>query len=208
MIFKRLAVFCFCLFLIHFCTFLICAKVKTSDASQGIPDVFSNQEAYICEISDYCVKDGQIFLLYSDKGVIQIFDEEGTYQKSYAYFKTKGQSELRIMKEAVLMFDERRNCYKFVSGSFQEYQAFLNYEEYLRIGEECEERYQQISSEKGVYYLRGASLARKNIDGTEEVIIKRAWLATLFQGKMLSGIWFGLVILSCSFFWISKKLRK
>ena len=89
MIMKRIAVICFCLYVLYFLTFMISVKREKSDAFPGVPEELSKKENYLCEISDFCVNDGLIYLLFDDKGVIQIFDEKGIYQKSFAFLLQK-----------------------------------------------------------------------------------------------------------------------
>ena len=208
MIMKRIAVICFCLYVLYFLTFMISVKREKSDAFPGVPEELSKKENYLCEISDFCVNDGLIYLLFDDKGVIQIFDEKGIYQKSFAFYAAQnGKSGLRIMGDDVLLFDKRKNCYKFVRGDFCEYLELDN-DQYLRLVGQCEERHQQIASEKGNYYLKGASLFRKNADVTDEIIIKRPMLATLFQGNLRLWIEAVLMIFAVFFIMISKKFVK
>lgn len=143
---------------------------------------FQKNEEYCCEITDFCVENKLIYILFGDKGILKIYKDDGSYLMSYAFDKSKGKARLREDGDGVYLFDQRRNCYVFSEG---ERIGFIKYNDYPSFAERLKTFVppdEQHSNLEGQYYIKFASIYRRNVDGTNAIIIDRPLYYSFFQG--------------------------
>ena len=165
------------------------------NVAEGELYCFHKNSLYCTELSDYCVLGPYIYVLYGDKGILNIYDLEGSYQHSYAFYKTKGESTLRVDQTHVYLFDQQYNYYIFTDGKWSGFVRYQNYDTYLAdfSAFQSTEKYRQTSDY--VYRLKNASIYRQEVDNKFVPIIKRPLLFALFQGNTLFVLYAVLFII-------------
>ena len=154
----------------------------SSYASDSAPVGFVSDDQYLCGLTDYCVKESKLYLLFGSKGVLKLYSEDGQYIGSYAYNKKKGQSALYIDQDNVYLFDEAFNCYVFNDVGFAGFIGYTDYSAYLSRINQCDSKEEQIRSDRGSYYIKGASVYRRSADKSAVLIISRPAVSVLFSG--------------------------
>ena len=74
---------------------------------------FAEDRQYWGELTDFCVKDKFIYVLFEHKGVLKIYDIDGAYIKTCAFKKYKGGCALYTDQDHVYLYDQNYNIYIF-----------------------------------------------------------------------------------------------
>ena len=166
------------------------------DAVEGKPFCFVRDVQYWSQLTDYCVKDNCLYVLFGDVGVLKIYDLNGQYIRSYAYRTTKGASSLRMDSEYVYLFDQGSNYYTFASGEWVGFAGYSDYKTYLEKTDTLSPAEDQRKTDDAQYDLRFASIYRKNADGSSTQVLHRPLYLMFFQGALpFAVISFWLIIL-------------
>lgn len=142
---------------------------------------FENDREYCCELSDFCIKNHYLYLLYGDKGIIKVFNDDGVYEKSYAFYVSKGQSHLFVDDSKVFLFDQRLNCYVIADGVWEDYIPYEDYGRYLDIINSYASDEEKQCDNGMRYSIQGSSIYRFTADETVRVI-ERPFYYAFFQG--------------------------
>lgn len=165
---------------------------------------FCDERQIWSSITDYCVKDGYLYVLYGHKSILKIYNDDGQYIKSYAFLSTNGVSSLYVDNEYVYLFDQMHNYYTFKYGAFINSYRYSDYETYKRKIADLFSGDVKRKSDDTIYYMKGASIYRKNADGSSIQLIHRPLYLLYFQGIIpIAGIAFWMVV-----FWILRMLSK
>ena len=151
---------------------------------EGKPFRFVNDEEYRSQLTDFCVRDDRLYVLFGDVGVLKIYDQNGVYIDSYAFRKTKGASSLRTDGEYVWLIDPELNYYIFSSGELVDHVGYSDYGDYLAITDTFAPVEEQRKTDDTQYYLKLASICRKNADGSSVQVVHRPFWLAFFQGAI------------------------
>ena len=165
---------------------------------------FINDKQYWSELTDYCVKENYLYMLFGDKGVIKVYNSDGVYQKSYAFWKTKGASSLHIDNKYVYLIDQGHNYYVFSSGEFVDFVKYNDYGTYLQKMATFTSAEDQKKTDSAQYYLKYASVYRKNADNSSIQVIHRPLSLMFFQGI----IPFAIITICLVFLFVLKLLSR
>lgn len=153
-----------------------------NEVADGTLFCFYEDKQYWSDLTDFCVKDGYLYVLYGRRGVVKIYDDSGQYQKSYAFLKTKGASTLAVDNDYVYLFDQRLNYYVFSLGNNTSFVRYSDYETYLSKKASCYSDAEKQKSGETIYYLKGASVYQKNTENPPCQVIHRPLYLLYFQG--------------------------
>ena len=151
------------------------------EVEEGKPYEFSREKEYWCALADICVKDQYLYLLFGEKGVLEIYDLDGNYIKSYAFYRTKGQSQLHADDQYVYLRDQRRKLYLFSAGEFVRFEN-TDYDTYCQKLTTFYPKGEQRKTDDAKYYVKLASVYPMNADGSSEQVVHRPFYLTFFQG--------------------------
>ena len=158
-------------------------KDLKKEVAEGRLFCFSDDREYWCELNDYCIKGGNLYVLFGNQGVLKIYDSDGAYRKSFAFYKTKGESALHIEGEYVYLFDQSRNYNVFSSGEWVDFAEHGDYGAYLQKLDTFISAEEQRKENEDQYYIRLASIYRQR-EGRDPVpVVKRPVVFAFFQGK-------------------------
>ena len=149
------------------------------------PFAFVRDEEYWASISDYCVKDNYIYLLYGTKGILKIYNSEGDYIRSFAFLERGSACHLNVRENEVYLNDQDTNYYVFADAEFIRF--FERPEQYT---DEVELRKSFVNTEekrtdvKGKYtFLYNSTvLVRGEEDGRSAFVYTRSILFAFCQG--------------------------
>lgn len=143
---------------------------------------YSEEREYWCRLNDICIRDNYLYVLFGDQGILNIYDNNGTYLKSFAFYNTNGETALYSDGQYVYLQDHLLNFYVFSSGEWIRTIAHSDYGTYLEVKDTFIPSEDQKKEDETQYYVRFASVYRKR-DGHQPVqVINRPLLFTLFQG--------------------------
>ena len=153
-----------------------------NEVEKGKLYCFIGNKLYWSQLTDYCVKDDCLYVLFGDKGVLNVYDGNGKYKKSFAFMKTKGESELFIDNKYVYLFDQSHNYYVFLAGELVEFVSYTDYRSYLQKKNSLYPKDDQRKTDIANYYMKYASIYRQNTDHSSYQVIHRPWVLMFFQG--------------------------
>lgn len=167
------------------------------EVAQGKLYSFSREREYWCELTDFCVKDQCLYVLFGNKGVLEIYDLGGNYIKSYAFYRTKGESQLYTDDQYVYLRDQQFKLYLFSAGDFIRFEN-IEYSTYLQELAAFYPKEEQRKTDGAEYYVKLASIYRMNANGSSDRIVHRPFFLAFFQGLtpfvigwiLLAGCWF------------------
>lgn len=175
-----------------------------NEVEDGTLFCFYADRHYWSRLTDFCVKDSYLYVLFGDRGVLKIYDDSGKYIKSYAFLKTKGASSLYVDNDYVYLFDQRLNYYVFSSGEFIDFSRYSDYEAYLQKKATFTSVEDQKKTDGAQYYLKYASVYRKNADNSSIIVIHRPLFLMFFQGIMP----FAIISICLVFLFVLKLLSR
>ena len=143
---------------------------------------FVSNDEYWSDLTDYCVKDGYLFALYDGKGVLKIYDVNGNYKESFAYKTGKGGSSLYVDEDYVYLCDHNLNFYVISGDQWVDYIKYVDYGTYLSKLDTFVSKKAQRQTDSGTFSVHFASIFFTDTDGTAFQIVKRPYLAVVFQG--------------------------
>lgn len=153
-----------------------------NEVTDGTLFHFYEDKQYLSELTDFCVKDGCLYVLYGGRGVVKIYDNSGQYKESYAFLKSKGESSLSVDEDCVYLFDQKYNYYVFSSGKYTSFVKYSDYHSYLQKKATCFSDEEKRKSGDTQYYLQCASIYQKNADNSSCQVIHRPLYLMFFQG--------------------------
>ncbi len=156
-------------------------KQLKREVAEGELYGFTDSREYWCKLNDICIKDGYLYVLFGDQGVLKIYDSDGTYLKSFAFYNTKGGTSLHTDGQYVYLEDHLLNFYVFSSGEWINTIKYSNYGAYLEMGDTFNSAEDQRRENDNQYYVRYASIYRKREGTTPVQIIKRPLFFAYFQ---------------------------
>ena len=161
-------------------------KVKQCVESDSIYRFFDNKQ-YWTEITNYCCQDRYLYVLYQRKAILQVYDRDGNYESSYAFYRTNGRAELGIDEEFTYLADRTHNWYIFKDGVLLSRIPYSDYNSFIKIGKRLYIDGQGTrSSNDGYYYMHWASIYYHNNEtGINQCIIKRPYFFIIYQGMWL-----------------------
>lgn len=168
-----------------------------ANVQEGTLYCFQDDQEYWCALSDFCVKDGYLYLLFGGKGVLKVYDTQGTYLMSYGFRSFKGQPHLFVDDHAVYLQDEIENYYSF---SESRWVGFFSGSD-RKTNRLREERFAPFMSRKRTegensYIQKLGSVYRISEDGASEVVVSRPLPLAVFQGITLWVIFFAFFLLA------------
>ena len=167
-----------------------------NEVADGTLYCFYNDRQYWSRLTDFCVKDSYLYVLFGDRGVLKIYDDSGQYIKSYAFLKTKGASSLYIDNDYVYLYDQQLNYYVFSRGEFVDFVRYSDYGVYLQKMSELSSAEAQRKTDDAIYFIKGASIYRKGSDNISIQVIHRPLYLLFYQGIIpYIIIFFWLVVL-------------
>ena len=153
------------------------------EATYGAPVVYLKES----ELSNYSihqiVDDGTyIYLLIDDhKGIVQVYDTDGNYQKSIAFYShLNGAFRIAISNGMFYVCDKQGNLYQFRDGEFME---FLSYKD-----GELQRKSIDFESNSLRYYVRSGSVWVNTQDGSSCIIKNPTADLQLFNHVMNIGL--------------------
>lgn len=154
-------------------------------STTGHPNVFSEYEVY-CSVVNYPVVAGSnLYLLYSQQNLLQVFDLSGEYSYSVKFpdDSTSGSSFLYAKDETFYFANHSTGgIYYFEDGQFVEY---LQGDEAQQLRHELmrnsSEDWRNIDKDGNTYLLQGSSIVRFTKSGDESVIVQRPIWMYVFQ---------------------------
>ncbi len=95
-------------------------KYARNNASVGTPYKFYEDKDYCSSVDKILPYNGNVYLLYERKSIIQCFDSNGTYMFSWAFAPYRnGTSDIFVSREGVFVFkDQHGNRYTFNEDGF------------------------------------------------------------------------------------------
>lgn len=182
------------LFYLYWILFMICvgySRIPPRFLFQVLQDkriqTFQDQRTYFSEISDFVVLDERIYVLYGRIGVLEVYAQDGAYEKSYVvYCGTLLSSNLHLDTDGkyVWMTGNEDNCFLFQNGEFMEEKSRHDYNVAL-YGKTILERDSSNRMADGTIYKRkGPSICRITPEGMSETVIRRPLYCLLVQGAL------------------------
>ena len=141
---------------------------------------FYSDKDYICELTDYCVKNKYLYLLYGSKGVLKVYSINGEYIKSFAYQKLKGQSALYTDEKYVYLYDESLNYYILEDGEFYRFIKYSDYTSYLQQLNNYNSKDQQRKVGDRYYLVKNGSIYCYKHNDNVQLIVNRPMISLLF----------------------------
>lgn len=161
------------------------AMTISRKASEGEPYRYTREFSGAAVLTDFCVKDNYMYLLFEGTGVLKVYDLSGKYLHSYAFHTfSKGCGVLYTDMNRVYLEDQIHNMYSFVNGEFERYyeKDSENYPDQI-------DNYQKRFSPDGVKYIKKwASIIAVTEDGTQKTIISRPFFHVFFEEKISFAI--------------------
>ena len=153
----------------------ICRK-----ASEGEPYRYTREFSGAAALTDFCVKENYVYLLFEGTGVLKVYDLSGKYLHSYAFYtESGGRSELHVTADRVYLEDQSGDVYSFANGEFERY--------YERDSANCPNQFRddlKRGSSDGVQYKRKwASIVALTPEGVQKTIISRPFFHVFFDPK-------------------------
>ncbi len=155
-------------------------KIK-KDVKLGALYSYSDNIEYWTQLTDFCIKGNDLYVLYGDKGILKIYDSNGKYKESYAFYKAKGESSLRVDDEYVYLIDQMHNLYVFSSNECVDFVKYSDYDTYLQ-KETTFKSQEEQKTDAARYYVKWASIYKEQPDGRSVCIIHRPICMVFFQG--------------------------
>ena len=184
--FRAAYVIVFFLLLCHFGLILLSFRQPawlSRHLSQGELFAFTEDREYWADVTDFCVENDTLYVLFDDKSILKVYDAAGNYLRSYAFYFTNGESALYIKDQTVYLQDKNRNFFAFADGEFREAIPYTDYESFLMMKEGAlSDEEKRTDRDGGVYTLDGASLYRTEADGGRTLIVARPFPLVYFRG--------------------------
>lgn len=164
----------------------ISARPSIRIQSQLSPEVLSEVDyfkwdSYFNEITDYCIKDNDAYILYGDKGILRIIDIKTQNSVTLGYLTTRGSNMLYVNDEQVFLEDNAHNIYCIKGRTQIGYYEKIDHQEYVRLTENSYNQLQKRASKNGSLQMHNSSIYYVQKDGTRQIIEKRPIFSILFQ---------------------------
>ena len=171
-------------------------------ATKEQPYYFENPSVRWSSISDFAVCEDIMYVLFSDKGLMDCYYLDGTYLCSYTLdLGEKGKAELYVSDDLLYVKSRDLRFYRFQNGEFVD--TFeVSAKELAATLDTLTTSKQQMGNAS--YSLRGSSIWRETPDGSVIILSRPGWMA-VFQGSLLliaGGVAF---VLSCIALYFSRK---
>ena len=163
--------------------------------TQEEPYYFQDSSVRWGRISDFAVCEDKLYMLFSDKGLMDCYDLDGTYLHSYAMdLGEKGKAELYVNGDLLYVKAKDLKFYIFENGTFAD--------TFDVSAKELASVINSLTTNKRTmgdvsYNLCGASIWRETPNGSTELISRPGWMA-VFQGSLLSFVGGSSFVLSCA----------
>lgn len=184
--FRIAAVIVFCFLLCNFVLMLLAFRQPAEISGQLAPGkliAFSEDREYWADVTDFCVENDHLYVLFEGKSILKIYDTAGHYLRSYAFYSTNGKSALYIKDQTVYLQDNNHNFFAFEDGELRETIPYKDYDSALRTKEGALSEEEKRTDDNGsVYVLKGASLYRTEADGNRTPVIERPLPLVYFRG--------------------------
>lgn len=154
-----------CVLLVIFASNISNHAVDPPDAVYGLPTYYLNESELSKHLIQQIVDDGKnIYLLLDDhKGIVQVYDTDGKYQKSIVFHSNlNGAFKLAVSNGMFFVCDQSSNLYQFQDGNFISFFPYTSGEA-LRKSLDFE-------SNSLNYYIQSGSVWRYSPDGETCII--------------------------------------
>lgn len=137
-------------------------------------------------LSDFCVKDGYLYLLFDNQDVLKVYDTNGSFVCTFAHrYYQGGRNQLHINQDYVLWEDEQHNIYVFSYGEWIDFIKWPGIDSYRQQQKEYALYDGQMKQDSnGEYHIRSASIYCMDKYKTDRLIVKRPVFMILFQGVL------------------------
>ncbi len=137
---------------------------------------------YWSSLTDFCVQNDYIYLLYGNIGLLKIYNIHGEYVQTLAFQVEKGESRLYSDGQLVYLQDQNLNFYIIQNDrelAYRPYEDYKNYQSYIN------DKYSD--SRKTVwngnhYAIEGVSLVCQDKNGNTTIVLQRIIASRLIQG--------------------------
>lgn len=181
---KKLA---FLLFLVLVMNFLLLQwstkqpSFVSHEVSEGVLYCFEDDTAYLSDLTEFCERDGFLYVLYGRKGILQVYDYDGNYLRSYGFSNYSHGSDLRVSGQKVLLRDTNGNHFCFSEGQPSTYYEY-GYTHWDELDIHFEGYDEIHKSGDSTYYEKLACIYRESADGTHEKVLSRWIYYALYDG--------------------------
>ena len=92
-------------------------------AEEGSPVIMVRENDFLCtDISQVVSDDENLYVLFGQYGVVQVYTLDGTYQYTISvYNHANGRTEIAVLKNRLYIEDKKSNLYVFENGSLVQY---------------------------------------------------------------------------------------
>ncbi len=151
---------------------------------QGTPFAFVRDEEYWGSLSDYCIREDYVYLLYGNKGILKIYNSEGKYLCSYAFLDKGPACHLNVRGTEVFLSDQGSDYYVFEKAQFCRFFETPGYAEEVEMKKtflSMEEKRSE-GGKKYSFRYNCTALARVDESGTIDYVLRRPVVFALCQG--------------------------
>ena len=131
----KAAVIVFGILLAIFCSTMPKSDDYIVDVIYGKPTFFMEETKSPFQSSQQIVDDGRfIYILVDDhKGVVQVYNTNGTYQNSIAFYShLNGAFRIAVFEETFYVCDKQGSLYLFQNGNFVEFLSYMKAEAFRK----------------------------------------------------------------------------
>ena len=147
------------------------------------PTAFTEQRNYFSDLSDFAVQGSYLYVLYDNAAVMEVYQTDGAYVRSYAYpWYSNGSGKLLATEDSIWMIDRSRKRHLFRDGVYLESSPGREYSDYAALKSIAKSQNEARTDENNLRYLRrGTSIYQQNGDALR-CVVRRPFYDYLMQG--------------------------
>lgn len=147
------------------------------------PTAFTEQRNYFSDLSDFTVQGSYLYVLYDDAAVLEVYQTDGAYVRSYAFcWQQNGSGELLVTDDALWLIERNDTRHLFRDGVYVKTAPGREYSDYAALKSVAKSQKEARTDENKLRYLRrGTSIYQQNGDALL-CIVKRPFYDYLMQG--------------------------
>lgn len=147
------------------------------------PTVFVERRNYFTDLSDYAVQGDQLYILYDDAAVLEVYTLDGEYLRSYAFpWYQNGSGCLLTDEDDLWLIDRKLHRYRFRDGFYLGSAADSEYSAFSALKSSSKKRSEARRSADGAVYKRSGPSIYRAYNGSSAAVVKRPFYDVLMQG--------------------------
>lgn len=158
-------------------------KQLTNLIQNNEPTEFVEARNYFTDLSDYAVQGNQLYILYDNAAVLEVFNLNGEYLRSYVYpWYQNGSGHLITDGNDLWLIDRNLHRYRFRDGLLIETASDNEYSAYRALMRSAKRQAEARQSDDGAVYTRRGPSVYRIYKGSSTALVKRPFYDMLMQG--------------------------